>query len=58
MPRHHKSRLRLGQDLKVVVDAFVWKRHVSTVRSVGVSTGDVCSEAARVSSKECGHING
>ena len=34
-PRHHKSRLRLGQGLEVRVDARVWKRHVSTVRSVG-----------------------
>ena len=40
MPRHHKSRPRLGQGSEVRVDAHVRKRHVSTIRDVGGSRID------------------
>ena len=47
MPRHHKSRLRLGQGSEVREDAFVRKRHVSTIRGVGGSRVDVFAVPGR-----------
>ena len=49
MPRHHKSRPRLGQGSEVRVGAHAWKRQVSTIRGVGGSRVDVYVVARPVS---------
>ena len=41
MPRHHKSRPRLGQGPEERMGAHARKRHVSTIRDVGESRVDV-----------------
>ena len=47
MPRHHKSRPRLGQGSEVREDANVRKRHVSTIQGVGGSRVDVFAVPGR-----------
>ena len=41
VPRHHKSRPRLGQGSEVRVGAHARKQQVSTIRGVGGSRFDV-----------------